>query len=466
MVSVRALSALAAAIASATSISKISPDLARQLEAGATAFDVVIQFKQPDTVAIIPADLLSLPRGQRLRAVNLALESQAAVVQDGVKALFDSQRAASSIRFYSVQPIAFADGVSLDMVTRIAQDPNVDSIYAPLVGSINPVTVGDETNTKDDSPSEWGVDKIGAPSLWAKGTTGQDVVVANIDTGVRYTHEALAENWRTEFGWLDAVGNSTTPVDYMGHGSHCMGSIAGSHGLGVAPGAQWVACASCNAQGQCPQEAIIKCAQFLLCPTNAAGDKDCTKAPHVISNSYGFNPQTLTWFDATIAAWRAAGIVPVFSNGNEGTRCNSLRYPATSSLVLSVGATDDQDALAGFSSRGPTLDNRVKPDITAPGVNIHSVDFKGDALYRDMSGTSMAGPHVAGAVALYLSANQDATFDQVYDALTTSAESEGVATTGQTCGSIPDIQFPNNNFGFGRLDIFKAVSGGGGGDEA
>ncbi|KAF0688147.1 hypothetical protein As57867_020144, partial [Aphanomyces stellatus] len=256
---------------------------------------------------------------------------------------------------------------------------------------------------------QWGVDKIAATAAWAKGHKGKGIVVATIDTGVRVTHDVLKNNWRSDFGWLDPVNNSPTPKDYHGHGSHVTGSIAGHNGVGVAPEAQWVACVGCTTAG-CPQAALTACAEYFLCPKDAQGNQNCKKAPHVINNSWGSNNGTATWFEPAIKAWRAAGIIPVFANGNNGRAgCGTVGSPGVSPNVIGVGATDVADALADFSSRGPAFDKRIKPDVSAPGKLIVSVDSASDSALRLMSGTSMASPHVAGAVALYLSANPKAT---------------------------------------------------------
>ncbi|KAF0704100.1 hypothetical protein As57867_004594, partial [Aphanomyces stellatus] len=259
------------------------------------------------------------------------------------------------------------------------------------------------------------------------------------------------------FGWLDPVNNSPTPKDYHGHGSHVTGSIAGHNGVGVAPEAQWVACVGCTTAG-CPQAALTACAEYFLCPKDAQGNQNCKKAPHVINNSWGSNNGTATWFEPAIKAWRAAGIIPVFANGNNGRAgCGTVGSPGVSPNVIGVGATDVADALADFSSRGPAFDKRIKPDVSAPGKLIVSVDSASDSALRLMSGTSMASPHVAGAVALYLSANPKATFDDVLAAFTKTADTAGLTIENKNCGGVSDAQYPNNNYGYGRLNINKAI---------
>lgn len=312
------------------------------------------------------------------------------------------------------------------------------------------------TSTNNTSTAGWGQTKIGAPSLWASGNSGQNVVVATIDSGVRGTHEALRNNFRGNYGWYDSVSLATTPYDNNGHGTHTMGSIVGANGIGVAPGATWMACKGCTATS-CPQSNLLACAQFILCPTDPSGNnRDCSKAPHVVSNSWG-GGRGLTYFQSAINAWSAAGIIPVFANGNSGPNCSSDVSPGDAANVIAVGASDVNDALGSFSSRGPGANGLVKPDLTAPGVSIRSAWNTDDVMYKTYSGTSMAAPQVAGAIALLLSAKPTLDYNGVKAALANSAAKTGLAPSGGVCGGTPDSQFPNNQFGYGRIDVYNAV---------
>jgi subtilisin family serine protease len=157
---------------------------------------------------------------------------------------------------------------------------------------------------------------------------------------------------------------------------------------------------------------------------------------------------------------RAAGILSAHSAGNSGYGgCSTVNAPAAIyDASFSVGATDIGNTIAGFSSRGPvTVDgsNRLKPDITAPGVGVRSSVPGGG--YGTKSGTSMAAPHVAGLVALIISA-QPALRGQV-DALEELIESTALPlTTTQTCGGVPGSSIPNNTYGWGRIDAQMALS--------
>ena len=202
-------------------------------------------------------------------------------------------------------------------------------------------------------------------------------------------------------------------MDTSGHGTHTLGSIVGQR-TGVAPGAQWIGCVNL-ARNLANPALYLDCLQFMLAPFPAGGDPftdgDPTRSAHVLNNSWGC-PE-LEGCDANILldavqALRAAGIFVVVSAGNEGPSCESVRNPlALYNEVLSVGAIDQRGNLAEFSSRGPvTVDasGRIKPDLVAPGVDILST-MPGDS-YEYNQGTSMAGPHVTGVVALLWSANR------------------------------------------------------------
>lgn len=128
--------------------------------------------------------------------------------------------------------------------------------------------------------------------------------------------------------------------------------------------------------------------QWLTCPTKPDGisDPDCSKAPDVVSNSWG-GGQGQTWFYSTVSVWHSAGIIPVFSVGNSGPNCESANSPGDLVNVIAVGSTNDADNISSFSSRGPARNGAIKPDISAPGHNIRSSWNTGDTAYNTISGT-------------------------------------------------------------------------------
>lgn len=335
----------------------------------------------------------------------------------------------------------------------------VPGVLCVLSEPILPLPTPDPTadSTNNTATAGWGQAKINAPNVWSSGNTGQNVIVATIDSGVRGTHEALRNNFVGSYGWYDPKNFTTAPIDDVGHGTHTMGSIAGANGIGVAPGAKWMACKGCSSSG-CATSLLLACGQFMLCPTDTSGNnRDCSKAPHVVSNSWG-GGRGLTYFQSVVNAWSSAGIIPVFANGNSGSTCATDVSPGDATNVLAVGASDINDALGSFSSRGPAANGAIKPDLTAPGVSIRSAWNTNDVTYQSYSGTSMAAPQVAGAVALLLSARPGLGFDAVKNALAQSAVRTGLPASGGTCGGTPDSVFPNNQFGYGRINAQAAVS--------
>lgn len=325
---------------------------------------------------------------------------------------------------------------------------------------------------------EWNVTKVKAPQVWKLGFKGQGRVVAGADTGVQWDHPALKGHYRGwdgtkanfDYNWHDATSqHSPTPIDPHGHGtftvSEMVGDDGGSNHLGVAPGAQWIACRNMDSGGNGSPTTYTECFQFLIAPYPVNGDPsqgDPSKAPDSINNSWvcpaseGCSANTL---QQIVDAVRAAGIFPAMAAGNSGSSCSSVSDPpAIYDSSVSVGATDASNFIASFSSRGPvTADgsNRIKPDLSAPGVNVRGA-VPTNGYQSGWSGTSMAAPHVAGGIALIWQAkpsligNIDAT-----EALLTSTAHH--LKTSESCGGVSGKKVPNNTYGYGLLNLYKAV---------
>ncbi len=351
---------------------------------------------------------------------------------------------------------------------------------APDTGSANAAS-GAAADT------QWNIDTVNAPQVWSQlGITGRGVVVANIDTGVRYTHEALNPSYRGNLGdgtyrhdynWyapteaartacIDADA-ATAPCDWHNHGSHTMGTMIGGDGdgplgqdIGMAPGAQWMACMGCDEPpNSCSDAALTLCAQWVVAPTDLSGaNPDPSRAPDVVNNSWGGESED-DWYYSYVEAWNAANIIPVFSAGNYGPDCRTLGSPGNYDAVLGVGGTDIQDRNYTFTSRGPGSGTGVfatqKPDISAPGELVNSSTKNSDSAYALYSGTSMAAPHVSGLVALMRQVNGFITREEIWDILTTTAVTGLTIKNGTWCGAEPS--FPNYVFGYGRIDALAAV---------
>ncbi len=317
------------------------------------------------------------------------------------------------------------------------------------------------------------IEEIGAPAVWRSGHTGQGIVVGSIDTGVApvpdlvskyrgYTGPKTAANH--DYNWFDAATSCTSPCDGNGHGTHTTGTMVGSNEhvqVGVAPGAQWIACRALNNAGTGTIAAVLKCMEFMLAPTKRNGqDPEPSKAADVVNNSYGgTTTKTLT---PALDALYAADIMMIAAAGNTGPGCRTGGLPAVYDKVVSVGATilkgdlppaSTSTPIAPFSSRGSILSNVIKPDLVAPGTAIVSLNLTGG--YVAFSGTSMASSHVAGAVALLWSARPDlrGNITATYNALAKTAE-HFVGTTCITTSSA----VPNNAYGWGFIRVEKAVT--------
>ena len=338
------------------------------------------------------------------------------------------------------------------------------------------------------SAIEWGVTNVNAPAVWSMGFTGQGIVIGDLDTGTLWTHAALKPKYRGwngvtanhNFNWHDAIHtgggicgpNAVEPCDDNGHGTHTAGIVVGDDGagnqIGVAPGAKWIGCRNMD-QGNGTPATYAECFQFMIAPTDLAGNNaNPTLRPHVLNNSWTCPSSegcvTRAELETILNNTQAAGIFVEASAGNAGSGCSTVADPpAIYSASFTSGAIDVDNTLAGFSSRGPSTfypSNLLKPDISAPGVNVRSSYSTSDTTYQGLSGTSMAGPHVVGVVALLWSARPQLSRAIAATKLilqNTANPNVSVAPT-EVCGGISSTQVPNNSFGYGRVDALAAVN--------
>jgi subtilisin family serine protease len=287
--------------------------------------------------------------------------------------------------------------------------------------------------------------QIGADKVWSTlGTRGKGVVVAVIDTGVDYNHEALGKGIGPGFkilGGYDFVNRDGDPFDDNGHGTHVSGIIAGDSATitGVAPEASLMAFKVLGAGGSGKESDVIAAVERALDPN---GDGDLSDHVDVINLSLGGNGNPDDPGSRALDNASQAGVVVCVASGNSG-RYHAVASPGTSRQAITVGAVDGNNAVASFSSRGPTpKDLTMKPEIGAPGVSINS-SLPGNR-YGTASGTSMATPHVAGACALLKALHRDWTPAQIKMAIMINAG----FTDQETMGS-----------GSGRLDVYSAATG-------
>ncbi len=351
----------------------------------------------------------------------------------------------------------------------LASRPEVDRVIAsPVLRPLPAHAPASSGSATAPQRPQWNLTSIGADRVWEEfGVTGSNIVVGQSDSGVQWDHPELLSSYRGSkedhnYHWLDPWTDEQAPIDFGGHGTHTLGSVLGDN-VGVAPDATWFACA--NLQRNLGNPALyLDCLQFMLAPYPIDGDPftdgDALLSAHVLNNSWGCPP--IEGCDAealqpAVHALRAAGIFVVASAGNEGPNCESIKSPiAIYDDVFSVGAIDEFDELSDFSSIGPvTIDgsHRTKPDIVAPGVDVLSAYPQG--TFKLASGTSMAGPHVVGVVALMWSANPNL----IGNIETTEAILAETARPYNGSRPICDgaSENPSTAIGYGLLDAYAAV---------
>ncbi len=372
------------------------------------------------------------------------------------------------------------------LLQKLAAMPEVRELQANPRVPLRFPSANTSPNPASPRGIEWGITQIQADTVWALGHKGNGVVVGGQDTGVDWEHPAIKNKYRGwdgttadhNYNWHDAIhaaggsnpcgSDSPTPCDDHNHGTHVTGTMTGDDGgsnqIGVAPDAQWIACRNMD-QGNGTPATYIECFEWFLEPTDLNdANPDPAKAPDVINNSWGCPPSegcnssNFATMDSVVNNLVAAGIVVVVSAGNSGPNCSTVDDPAAIfQNSFTVGATQSNDSIASFSSRGPvTVDssNRLKPDISAPGVGVRSCIRNGQ--YATWSGTSMAGPHVVGTVALMLSARPDmkgqvATIENLIE------QNALQLTSSQSCGGTSGNNIPNNTYGHGRINALAAV---------
>jgi serine protease AprX len=452
--------------------SKVDSALIQQTQSGESTDCIVFLAEQADLslAASLPTKL------EKGRYVYEALTATAQRTQGGVIKALVQQRA--QYRPYWVANMIWVRG-GLDTLQSMASRLDVARIYAnPAVRLQEPIREEELENPLSPDTIEWNINRVNAPAVWDAGFSGQGAVVGGQDTGYQWDHPALKTQYRGwngttashDYNWHDAIhsgsgpcgADSAAPCDDYGHGTHTMGTMVGGDGatnqIGMAPGARWIGCRNMNLGNGTPTT-YSECYQWFIAPTKVDGSSpDPSMAPDVVNNSWSCTTsEGCTDSNVLVTVVnnvRAAGIVTVHSAGNSGPGCGSINTPAAIyDSSLTVGSTDSNDVIASSSSRGPvTVDGsgRRKPNISAPGANVRS--SVPASTYENMSGTSMAAPHVAGLVALLISANP--TLAGQVDTLERTIEWTALprTSTSQTCGGDNSTGVPNNVYGWGRID--------------
>ena len=340
---------------------------------------------------------------------------------------------------------------------------------------LNPVIEPDNITSPNLA---WNVTMVNADQAWAQGYTGEGVIVAVMDTGINYNHLDITNNMWEHPDYpnhgFNFVNNNHVTMDYQSHGTHCAGTVAGTgfagNATGIAPGATIMNLKVLGDTGGGTEAGVWAGIQFAV-----------DYGAHVMSLSLGWQhswgPDRSMW-RLTMNNALSAGVIAAVASGNEGgwggqPPPSEVRTPGDVpppwlnpdqtlqggvSAVVSVGSTTSADVLSGFSSKGPVTWQNVppfndynfspgmgliRPDLVAPGSDVLSLAHNTNTGYTTKSGTSMATPAVAGAMALILSKNPNLTPEQVSQILEESAE--------------PKTASKSNTYGSGRLDALAAI---------
>lgn len=476
--------------------SKIEPALLAAAEASAQADFVILLDDRADLKVATAGARTKLEKGQ---ATVAALKATAARSQAGVLATLQS-RGLEHRAFWIANAItargsladlqALAARADVRGLYQISTELNLLSPYiarraAAVAAASQQAAASNYVAKALGDTVEAGIALVNAPAVWRLGFKGQGVVVGDHDVGVMWDHPALknnyrgwdgssanhAYNWRNAFGAADVFcDDPVVPCDSNGHGTHTTGTMVGYDGadnqIGMAPEAKWMACRSLldPVLGVGTVPTYMDCMEWQIAPypEGEPDAADSAMAPDVANNSWGCleacAPPLLK--DVNDAIYEA-GIVQVVSAGNDGSDCSTIAFPiAVYESSFTVGASNVSDAMAGFSSRGPVLSDgsmRLKPNVTAPGVDTRSA--WNDGGYNVISGTSMAGPHVAGLVALLMSAEPRLKGRVADVRKLVELSAVQTITTVQTCGGTAVSAIPNNISGWGRIDALNAVLG-------
>ena len=469
-----AVAVLATAVAGAPAVA--TPDGSGAPDAPTAAARAEVATELAAQVAATPTGepvraLLMLPNAEKLTGgrerVLDTLRAHADRTQTDVRVSLERTDAVVLNRFWIANMLLVEFPASTENLAALAATPGVSEVTPNFT-----VTVPETTATVGalDAELTWGLQKIGAGRVWDElGVDGSGVRVATLDTGVDITHPDLAGRMATDDpsdpthpgGWMefDSAGNlvSSAPHDSQYHGTHVSGTIHGAAtsgvAIGVARGAELMhGLVIPGGSGSFTQVAAGM--QWAVAPTDADGNPAGEPAD-VVNMSLGGNgfQQAMV---APTRAMRAAGVFPAFAIGNN---CGTLGTASPGNVfeAVAVGATDDADNVASFScgavvrknqwTTPPTEwpDTYVKPNVSAPGVDVVSASPGGG--YRTLSGTSMATPHTAGAVALMLSAAGGLSIDEIVDVLGDTAFWDDRYAE----------QPPDTRFGIGRIDAYEAT---------
>ena len=377
---------------------------------------------------------------------------------------YESLEIANTIRVLGKQEI-LEELAKLPQVLKVS--PNrMAQMVEPAKTRQSPEGRASSTTLNREEEIEANLRAIRVDKVWKdKNITGSGVTIGLIDQGVDYQHPALRSHFRgydaktgrfiLQGNYVDFVGSGETDS----HGTHVAGIMVGSetrkannktvevNRIGVAPGAKFIAARAFRDGVGGSNANIIKACQWMLAPGG-----DSSKAPRIINQSWSDGSNKADpWLEEVAKTIREAGILNVFSAGNNGAvkaAPGSIDNPGSMPGVLSVGAVNNSGKLADFSRRGPSQwkNAGIKPDLVAPGVQIRSALPGG--RYASWDGTSGAAPHVSGLAALVLESNPKLSVSELEDILKSN-------TRNGSDNEYP--QSPNYGYGYGVIDAYDAV---------
>eukprot|EP00130_Batrachochytrium_dendrobatidis_P008491 XP_006683366.1 hypothetical protein BATDEDRAFT_93127 [Batrachochytrium dendrobatidis JAM81] len=452
--------------ANTTAVNKLSSSLVEQFE-NEDKVTFIVDFKDKADTAKVAGQAKEEASKANLSAEKAELSQRESVInelkatatqsQANVKALLNNHSDVEEVKSFHITN-AIVVTATQEVAEEIAAYDEVSSIIPNLEIKVDEPVKQSKNNLQNEEDF-YNIYRVNAPEVWEQGINGEGLVVASIDSGAQWDHPSLINNYRgynAETGevdhsasFIDVVNGETAAYDDHGHGTHVTGTMVGygeGTEIGVAPGAKFIAAKALDSTNAGALDGILEAAEWILAPGG-----DAANAPDIVNNSWGISgasPEEVDdYFRDVIVVWQNADIFPVFAAGNDGqTEEGTVGIPALYPEAFAVGATDRNDALAEFSSNGPSPYGETKPDVSAPGVDIVSA-YPGSE-YAYMSGTSMAAPAVSGVAALLLQANPDATVDELKNVLKETA----TPLTNEVY-----TEAPNNGFGHGLVDALAGV---------
>ena len=404
-----------------------------------TPISVIVRLKSQVVFKNIPAS------PSRVNYVKKSLESHARISQ---KPMFDFIKSlGQGIKAESLW-ITNAMVITGDRnaVTLIASRPEVDIVYLNGTVTIDkPLPAKHIAPSRPDQACEWNIEIMNVPAVWAKyNLRGENVKIGHLDTGCDASHPDCVGKI---YAFHDFISEKNdVAYDDQGHGTHTIGTIMGGNAsgryIGVAPNATIAVAKVFDRNGSAKDDTLLKAMQWIMDPDGNPATND---APRLVSNSWGSSEVVKTFWDA-VENWRAANIYPLFAAGNSGPSPKTVGTPGGLLNAVAVGATDKNDKIASFSSRGPIVwdgASYIKPDVSAPGQDIYSAVPGGKWGLK--SGTSMATPAVAGVIALLYQAKPELSINDITQILEMTGKDLG--ETGK-----------DNNFGSCRIDAYQAVT--------